>query len=77
MRVKQTKEVITCDACKKEVEEARKEWIFKSKSYFSYLNIGTVDLVIKCSGYMEEICKECATELYLGFIKDKPPIRKR
>jgi hypothetical protein len=26
---------------------------------------------------MEDICKECANDIYLGFIKDKPQIRKR
>ena len=77
MRVKQTKEVITCDACHKEVEEAREEWIFRSQCYFSYLSSGTVDLVIKCSGDMKEICKECANDIYLGFIKEQPRLLRR
>ena len=77
MRQTETKEVITCDACKKEVTYVRKEWEIKSESYFSYLRSGSIKLIIKCSGYMEEICEDCANKSYTALTGDKPARRWR
>jgi hypothetical protein len=77
MRQTETKEVIICDACKKEVTDARKEWEIKSESYFSYLRSGSIKLVIQCSGDMEEICEDCANKSYTALTGDKPARRRK